>query len=156
MVWVLGKAQFVVLGTVTAGVATVVSSDVAVTTAGSGFERRSWEACWGAVDRAGSECRLSRGAGGWFEAGGGVIVVAVNGVDSADGGCADVVSGDVADSGGDGGLVGALSRGAVCVTVSTVEVEVVWVLVSVRTVVSVSVWVPACNRMTQSRIDAIW
>jgi hypothetical protein len=131
VVWVLDAAVVVVFGPVAAGFVAVFGCDVAVVTGGSGCERRSWRVCGGAVDRAGSECRLSRGAGGWFEAGGGVIVVAVKDVDSADGGCADVVSGDVADSDGDGGLGAVSSRGIVCVRASTEAVEVVWVLESV-------------------------
>jgi hypothetical protein len=81
-----------------------------------------------------------------------VVVVAVNDVDSTDGGCAGVVSG------GDGGLVGVSSLGAVCVTalavevvviciaMSTVEVVAVWVA---KSVVSGLAWVPALKAMFQ-------
>jgi hypothetical protein len=47
-------------------------------------------------------CRRLRDAGSSFEGGEKVVVVIVNDVGCADGGCADVVSGDVA------GLVGSL------------------------------------------------
>jgi hypothetical protein len=68
-----------------------------------------------------------------------VVIVAV-----VDGGCASVVSGDVAHSGGDDGLEGVSSWGAVCIKASAVE-EVVWVLEFVVTHVGGSVCMPLLN-----------
>ena len=87
-----------------AGVAANVVSDVAAERRGSGLERGGWGLSWGTVGRPGSQCRRSRGAGGRFGAGEGVVVVVVNDVDVVDGGCADVVSGDVAGNGGSEGV----------------------------------------------------
>jgi hypothetical protein len=124
--WVLAVVQVDVLGAVAVAVGTVVDDDVAVAVSGSGCERRGWGLGWGAVGRLGSVCRRFRDAGGSSEAGEKVVVVVfddagvVDGnVDVADGGCAGVVNGNVADSGGNDGLVG-----------------VVWVLASTRTAVS--------------------
>jgi hypothetical protein len=62
-----------------------------------------------------------------------VVVVDVVGiVDVADGGCANVVSGDVVAGGDNDGVVGVSSRGTVCITASAVIV-VVWVVESVLT-----------------------
>jgi hypothetical protein len=63
-------------------------------------------------------------AGGSFKDGEKVVVV-INNVGSADGGCAGIVSGDVVHSGGVDRLVGVSSWGAVCVTASAVEERVV-------------------------------
>jgi hypothetical protein len=115
---VLDEARFVVWGAVAAVVVTIVGSGVAVVTGGSGCEMRGWEACWGAMAQPGSECRRLRGAGSRFGAGEGVVVVVDDIVGVIDGGCAAVVSGDVAHRGGDGGLWAVSSRGAVCTKVS--------------------------------------
>ena len=64
-----------------------------------------------------------------FEAGGKVVVVVVNNVGCADGGCADVVSSDVAVS---RGMPECVSR--VCVAVSVV-LGVTWVLKSMVEIV---------------------
>ena len=97
-VWVLAVAQVVASKVVAEGVAAVVGSDVAAERRGSGFERRVWEHCCGAVGRLGSERRRFRGVWGWLGAGEGAEVVVVDDVGDGDGGCADVVSGDVAVS----------------------------------------------------------
>ena len=104
-----------------------------------------------------SECRRFRRVAGRFEAGDGVVVAVVDNVGNVDGGCAGVVSNDVADIAGVDRLVGVSlacmpvsqvlgssvdvpasfsrrggsSLGAVCITASTVVVGVVWVLESV-------------------------
>ena len=124
----LDEALAVVSEVAVAGIAAVVGSDVAVATGGSGCGTRGWGVCSGAVGRLGRVCRRFRAAGASFEAGGKVVVVVVNNVGCADGGCADVVSGDVADSGGDDNRLGVSSRGAVCVTALGVEVGVVCVV----------------------------
>ena len=129
VVRVLDAAVVVVFGPVAAGFAAIVGCDAAAATGGSGRKWRGWGLSRSAVGGAGSECHHVRHAGGCFEAGGKMVVVAVNNVDSADGGCAGVVHGDVADSGGDGVAVG-LSLGAVCIAASAVQVEVVWEAVS--------------------------
>ena len=90
----------------------VGSCDVAVEWWGSGLERRAWGFFCSAVGQAGNEHHRVRCAGGCFESGGGMVVVAVNNIDSTDGGCAGIVSGDVVDSSGDGVAVGS-SRGVV-------------------------------------------
>jgi hypothetical protein len=51
------------------------------------------------VGRPGSQCRSSRGSGGGFGAGDEVVVAVVDSVGNVDGGCACVVSGDVAGDG---------------------------------------------------------
>ena len=53
------------------------------------------------------------------------------GFNMADGGCAGVVNGDTAGTGGDGGLRRVSSRYIVCIWVSMVDVEVVCMLESV-------------------------
>jgi hypothetical protein len=111
-VCVLDETLAVVSGVVATGVAAVVGSDMAVGLGGSGCGTQGWGVCWGAVGRVGSVCRRSRGAGGCFKPGDAVVgvVVVVDGcVDVADGGCVGVVSGGVANSCGDGGLVGVSS-----------------------------------------------
>ena len=119
------------------GVVAVVDGDMAVVTGGSGLDRRGWGLCWGAVDRPGGQWRRSRGAGGCSEAGEAVVVVVDDVVGVVDGGCADVVSGDVAgDSGGDGRSV-ASSRVVVCIRASTEVVEG-WGTVSVDVPASLS------------------
>ena len=105
-VWVLDAALVVVSRGVVAVVAAVVGSDVAAERWGSGLENRGRGLSWGAVGRHGSQCRRSAGAGGGFEAGEEVVVVVVDDVVDVDGGCAGVVSGDVA------GLWGARGGGA--------------------------------------------
>jgi hypothetical protein len=139
VVWVPDKPWFVVWGAVAAAVVTIVGGGVAVVTGGSGCKMKGWEACCGGVGWSGNWCWHLRGAGGCFGAGDGVVVVAVNNVDSADGNCASIVSDDVAHSGGDGDLAGISSWAVVCVTESAVEVEVVWELES--TVQLSIVWV---------------
>jgi hypothetical protein len=94
---VLTVAQLVVSEVVVAGVAAVIDSDMAVAQGRSGREKRGWGVCWGAIGRLGSVCRRFRDAGGSFEAGEKVVVAVVDSVDSVDGGCAAVVSGDDRD-----------------------------------------------------------
>ena len=145
-VWVLDGVLVVVFRPFAAGVAVVVGSDVAVVTGGSGCGTGGWGLCWSVVGRPGSQRRHSRGTGACFEAGEGTVVAVVDSVDSTDGGCAAVVDGDVADNGGDDGLVGVSSLGAVCITASAVTEVVVWVLESTLVVEgwgTVSVDVPA-------------
>jgi hypothetical protein len=93
---VLVVAQMVVPGVVLAGEAAVVGGDVAFAWAGSGCEGRGWGVSRNAVDWFGSECCRTRGAGGCFEARAEVVVAVVDDVGIVDGGCAAVVSGDVA------------------------------------------------------------
>jgi hypothetical protein len=140
--WVLDAALDAISGVVTAGVVVVAGGDVAVDW---GRKKRGWGVCWGTVDRLCKVCRRFCDVGSWFEAGGRVVEVVVNdanvidgGVDVADGGCVGIISGNVAGTGGDGGLGVALSRGVVCVRVSTVEVVLVWVLESFHVVDSAS------------------
>ena len=98
--WVLDTALVVVSRGVVAAVGAVVDDDVALAVGGSGPERRGWERCCGAVGRLGGVCHRFRGVWGWFGAGEGVVVVVNDDdgvVDVVDGGCAGVVSGDVAD-----------------------------------------------------------
>ena len=133
---------------VTAGVTTVIGSDMAAEQCSSGLETRGW----GAGGQPGSQCHCLRGAGGCFEAGEGIVVVVVNDDGIADGGCAGVVSGDTAALAGKGGLVtmwlevfrdelggsvdvpaffrsrDSSSLGAVCIAASIVVVLVVCVL----------------------------
>jgi hypothetical protein len=130
-VWVLGEARVVVSEVVAAEVAAVVGSDVAVAMGGSGCETRSWGLGRGGLDRLGGVCRRLRDAGSSFEGGEKVVVVVVNDVGCADGGCAGVASSDVAAGCGDDGLVAVSSLGAVCITALAVGVEVVWELISV-------------------------
>jgi hypothetical protein len=91
-VWSLGVARVIVLGVVVAGVTAVVGSDATAMTRGSGQRRGGWGLGWGEVGRFGSEGCRSRGAGGRFEAGEGMVVVDVDGTV---GGCVGVVSDDV-------------------------------------------------------------
>ena len=101
---------------------------------GSGLKMGGCEGCRGGLGRPGRECRRFRGAGGWFEAGDGAVVAAVNVVGVVDGGCVGVINGDVAAL---GGVLGCSTR--LCVAVSVVwgvawalelmvEIVVVWVL----------------------------
>jgi hypothetical protein len=86
--------------------------DVAVERRGSGCELRGWGLRWSAVGRPGRECRRTRGTGGRFEAGEEVFVVVVDVVGNVDGGCAAIVSGNVAAFTETGGLVtGAVGAG---------------------------------------------
>ena len=147
-IWMLGEALAVVSGVVATGVAAVVGSDMAVGLGGSGCGTQGWEACWGAMARPGSECHRLRGAGSRFGAGEGVVVVD-NDIGVVDGGCAAVVSGDVAHRGGDGGLWAVSSRGAICTKVSAVEVGVVWVPASIVTLAVDSV-------CTSASIPTFW
>ena len=119
----LNGARLVVSRVLVAGVAVNVICDVTAERRGSGLERRGWGVCRGVVGRAGSECRRFRGAGDCLEGGDGAVVAVVGSVDSTDGGCATIVSDDVAHNGGDGGLGTVSSRGAVCVTASMEVVE---------------------------------
>jgi hypothetical protein len=96
---VLDVAQVIVLRVVAKVFVAIVGNDVAVATGDSGRETRGCRGCRGAVGRLGSECCHSRGAGSCFEAGNKVVVAVVDSVDNVDGGCAAVVSSDVADSG---------------------------------------------------------
>jgi hypothetical protein len=104
VIWVLDAAVVVVMGVVVAAVDIVVDDDVAVTPGASGCETRGWGAGWSIVGWAGSEYRRSRGAGGDFGAGREVVVVVDDKVAVVDGGCAGVVSGDVAALAGEWGL----------------------------------------------------
>src|SRR5271154_6833442 len=108
-------AQGVGSGVDAARVAVVVNDDVTVKRRGSGCRTGCWGLCFSAVGWAGSECRLFRDTGGSFEAGDEAVVVVVNDVVVADGGCVGVVVGDVAGVGGDGGLGVVLSRRVVCI-----------------------------------------
>ena len=112
---------------VVAVAATVIDDDVALAVGGLGHERRGWGVSRGTTDRFGIVCRRFRGVWDWFGAGEVVVVVVVDDVvvvDGVDGGCADVVVGDVAMS---GGVPECVSR--VCVAVSVV-LGVTWVLKS--------------------------
>jgi hypothetical protein len=129
IVWVLDTALDAASGVVTAGFVVVVGGDVATKRQGSGCEKRGWGDSRGGLGRPGSVCRRSRGAGSCFGAGGEVVVVVVNVVGVVDGGCACVVSGDVAAS---REVSGCVSR--VCVDVSVV-LGVDWVLKSTCVVV---------------------
>jgi hypothetical protein len=105
-VWVLVVAQVVVFRPFASGVVAVVDGDVAVAVGGPGSETSGHRVCRGAVGRLGRVCHRFRGAGSRFEAVDGVLVVVddeVVVVDGADGGCADVVNGNVAALGGTGG-----------------------------------------------------
>jgi hypothetical protein len=125
-VWVLDTALVAVSGAVAAGNVGTGGCDVAAAVGGSGCERSGW----GVVSRLGSECRRLRRAGGCFEGRDEAVVTVVDDVVDVDGGCAGDVSSDVAGSGGNGGLVVGSSKGAVCITASSVAVGVVWDAVS--------------------------
>jgi hypothetical protein len=165
---VLVVALVIVLDVVVAGVATVINGDMAVATGSLGCERRGWAVGWSAESWFGSEFHHTRVAGARFEAGREVVVVVVDVIgiiDGADGGCASIVSGDVAADGDVEGLVGVVrdklggsvdilaffhscgggnsSLSAICITASMVELEVVWVLDSVVMLVIVSICVPS-------------
>ena len=60
-----------------------------------------------------------------------MVVVVDNIVGIINGGCADIVSDDMVDGGGDSGLQGVSLRVAVCVTTSVVALGGIWELVSV-------------------------
>ena len=97
-IWVLDTTLVVVSQGVVAVAATVVDDDVALAVGGLGHERRGWGVSSSGVGRPGSVCRRFRGARGCFIAGGRVVVAvddSVDVVDGVDGGCADVVSGDM-------------------------------------------------------------
>jgi hypothetical protein len=146
-------SDVVVVGVVGGG-----SCDMATAMGRSGRGWRGWGLCWGAGDRSGSQCCRSEGAGGCFEVGGEAVVVVGNGIGNRDVAvteCVGVVGRDVAGVGDGGGMKtvrqgvvwdrvrgsvdvpaslsgrGGSSWDAVCVTASTVEVEVVWVAASV-------------------------
>jgi hypothetical protein len=87
------------VGSTVGGCAAVVNGDVAGDGGSGGCKEKGCGVGWGAVCWLGRECRRFRGAGGSFGAGEEVLVVVV-GVDSGDGGCAGVVSNDVADCSG--------------------------------------------------------
>jgi hypothetical protein len=154
-VWVLDDAQVVGLGVVAAGFVAFVHSDVAVAQGGSGCETRDWGVFWSAVSRPRSERRRLRGAGASKQAGDGVLVV-VDDVDNVDGGCACIVSGDVAAVLGKGGLVtraGGSSSVWVAVSMVVGDVGVVWM--STLVVVTLSVWVSASSIKTAPRNSAL-
>jgi hypothetical protein len=112
-VWVLDTALVFVSEVVIAKVAAVVGGDVAAITGSSGCEWRGLGVSRNVVAWLGSEFRRTRVAGGRFEAGKEVVVVVVDVVgvvDGADGGCASVVSGDVAGD-GEGRGVGMVQLG---------------------------------------------
>ena len=73
----LAMVQIDILGVVTAGVAAIVGSDVAVSLGGSEHEWRGWEACWGAIAQPRSKCCHLQGAGSRFWAGEEDVVVVV-------------------------------------------------------------------------------
>ena len=80
-------------------VTAIVNDVVSLGPEGSGCKGRVWGRGWGAVGSSGGECRRSEGPGGGSEAERSVVVVVDDGVvvvDIADGGCAAVVSSDVA------------------------------------------------------------
>jgi hypothetical protein len=62
-----------------------------------------------------------------LEGGDGAVGAVVDSIDSTDKGCVAVVNGDVTDSGNGDGLAASL-RGAVCMMASAVELEGVWEL----------------------------
>jgi hypothetical protein len=74
----------------------VVDDDAALAVGGFGHKRRGFERCCGDVGRPGRVYHRFRGAGGWFGAGKGMVVVVNDGDGIVDGGCAAVVSGDTA------------------------------------------------------------
>jgi hypothetical protein len=131
-VWASNTAVVVILGLSAAAEAAVVGCDVAVTMGGSGCKTGGCGLRWGAMGWPGRECCCSEGAGGSFEAGEKLLVAVVDDIGIIDGGCAGVVSSDVATS---RGVLRCMSR--VCVAVSVV-LRVAWVLK--LTVVATSVW----------------
>lgn len=102
--WVLDTALGAVSGVPAVGFVVVVGGDMVAEWRGSGLERGDCGGCRGELGRPGSMCCRLHAAGGGSDAGGTAIVVAVNDIGGADGGCAGVVSGDVAASTGKGGL----------------------------------------------------
>ena len=156
----LDTALVVVSWGVVAGIVAVVNSDVAVEWRGSGCKTGGCVLRWGAMGWPGIECHCFGGAGGQFEAGEGMVVVVVDIVGIIDGGCATVVSDDVAVGSGDDKLVRVSLWGAICVTALAVVVEVVWVSASTKVVEgwgTVSVDIPAslsgCSGSSQG---AVW
>ena len=81
-----------------------------------------------------------------------MVVAVVDDVVVVDGGCAGVVVGDVAMS---RGVLGCVSRGAVCVPASTVVVALVWVHTS--QCISFSVYGPATGGFCPlAMVQLIW
>ena len=157
-IWVLDITQVIISGVVAAGVAAIVGGDVAVATGGSGLKRRGCGVCRGVVDQPGSQCHCLAGAGGGFGAGDEVIVVVINIVDSIDGGCAGVVSNDMAAFTGMGRLVtGAVGAGGslqACEAVSQVLGSSVDVPMSLSKCGSTSVAVCIAESMVE--VVVIW
>jgi hypothetical protein len=89
-------AQVIVSRLVATDFVAVVRCDVAVEQGGSGREQRSWGLDCSAVDRPGRECRRLGAVVRCFVAGSRVVVAVVNDVGGSDGGCAGVVTSDVA------------------------------------------------------------
>ena len=118
-------AQVIVSRLVATDFVAVVRCDVAVEQGGSGREQRSWGLDCSAVDRPGRECRRLGAVVRCFVAGSRVVVAVVNDVGGSDGGCAAVVTDDVATLGELVGLVTkALGSSVVWVNASVVSVVV--------------------------------
>jgi hypothetical protein len=79
--------------------------DVVVEQWGPGLERRGWSLGCGVVDWPGSQHHYLGGASSGFEAGDEVLVMFVNDMGIIDGGCAGIISSDVAHSSGGSRLV---------------------------------------------------
>ena len=86
----LDVALVVIFEVVAAGVTIAIVSDVAVEQWGLEWANEGWELGRGAVGRPGIECRRFRSFEGCFVAGDGAVVVVVDDVDLADGGCVGV------------------------------------------------------------------
>ena len=81
---------------IVADVVAIGSCDVVLAVGSSGLERRGCGLGRGAVDQPGIQRHLSGGAGSSSEVGEEQVVVVVNDVGIVDGGCAGIISGDVA------------------------------------------------------------
>ena len=104
----LDKTQVIISRVVAAGNVAIVDGDVAVAAGGSGVETRSCGVCRGAVAQPSRVWHHFREAGGSFKAGRAVVVAVVNSIDNVDGGCAGIITGDMA------GLWDVVSGGAGC------------------------------------------
>ena len=139
----LGSVLVIVFWPFGSGVIAVVDGDMAVEWRDLECRMRCWGLCCNAVGWAGSKCCHFQDTGAGFEAGDEAIVIIINHVVLADGGCVGVVSSDMAGVGGDRGFGVVLSRGVVCIRALTVEVGVVQVLELVVSRVVGSVCVPS-------------
>ena len=111
------------------------SCDMVAAVGVSEGDARGWVGRWGSIARPGNECLCLQGVGSRLGAGGKVFTAVVDVVGSVDGGSVGVIRGDTAVS---RGVLGCVSRGAVCVPASTVVVASVWALESFRAVILAS------------------